>query len=114
MPYIVIKPHRASYKEVLIAPKGTRLSFERRESEWDGWLWCTDPSDKSGIAGWVPESWVATDGNSCTLLRDYSTAELTVIEGETVDGDIIESGWVWVRNSYGEQGWVPLECLRMI
>jgi hypothetical protein len=111
MPYLVIKPHRASYKEVLNTPKGSYLKFERRDSEWPGWLWC---ADKSGLAGWIPESWVTIDGDHCTLLRDYSTAELTVIEGETVSGDTIESGWVWVENCFGESGWVPLECLSPI
>ena len=108
MRYRVIKPHKASYSEILTARTGDRLVFERRQSKWAGWIWCISPDGK---AGWAPESWVAIEGDTCRLLRDYSTAELMVVLGETVEGDVVESGWMWVSNSRGEYGWVPAECL---
>jgi len=109
MRYRVIKPHKASYSETLTARAGDMLAFERRPTEWPGWIWCISPDGKTG---WVPESWVVIEGGTCRLLRDYSTAELSADIGETVEGDLIESGWVWVRNQDGEHGWVPLECLK--
>jgi hypothetical protein len=108
MKYLVIKPHRPSYREILSASKGAKLQFERKPTEWPGWLWCVDSVGKSG---WVPESWVEIDRDTCTMLCDYSTRELTVNIGEFVDGEIIESGWIWIINKSGEKGWVPLECL---
>jgi hypothetical protein len=109
--YIITKPHKASYPEALIAAKGSRLSFERKPTEWAGWLWCIDSAGKSG---WVPESWVNIDGDHCTLIRDYSTAELTINIGDIVNGDVIESGWVWVQNQKGDFGWVPLNCVEPV
>ena len=41
--------------------------LRRRETEWPGWIWCTNDSGKST---WVPESWVQIDGDSCVLRRD--------------------------------------------
>ena len=111
MRYLTTKPRIASYPDALIAAKGSRLSFERKPTEWAGWLWCTD---LSGKFGWVPESWVDINGDQCTLIRYYSTAELTVGVGDIVDGDITESGWAWVKNQNDKQGWVPLDCLKKI
>jgi hypothetical protein len=111
MKYRVIKPHTASYTEVITARAGDRLAFERRPSEWPGWIWCIAPDGKTG---WVPESWVEIEGNACRLRSDYSTAELTVNAGEIVEGDIIESGWAWVKNQNGEWGWVPMVCLELV
>lgn len=108
MKYKVIKPHQQSFKEILFFPKGAKLQFERKPTEWPGWLWCVD---SVGNSGWVPESWVDIDRDTCTLLRDYNTAELTIKIGEFVDGEIIESGWILILNQSGEKGWVPLECL---
>ena len=109
MHYIVIKSHTASYSEALIASKGRRLRFERKPTEWQGWLWCTAADGKTG---WVPESWVEIEDETCTLLRDYTTAELTVAVGEHLEGEIIESGWLWARTEPGAWGWVPMECVR--
>lgn len=41
--------------------------LQRRETDWPGWIWCTNDSGKST---WVPESWVQIDGDSCVLRRD--------------------------------------------
>jgi hypothetical protein len=110
MRYRVIKSHKASYSEILTATRGGQLAFERRPSEWPGWIWCIAPEGKSG---WVPESWVEIEGGTCRLSRDYSTAELTVDTGEMVDGEIVESGWIWAKNQMGQSGWVPSECLEL-
>lgn len=111
MIYLVIQPHQTFDQEALQALAGAKLRFERKPTKWAGWLWCTDAAGKSG---WAPESWVAIDGDTCTLLRNYSAAELTLNIGDYVDGDIIESGWIWVQNRNGDSGWVPLECLSPI
>jgi hypothetical protein len=104
----VIKPHRAAFQKPLTARKGERLTFERRRSEWEGWLWCTA---RSGESGWVPESWVELEAESCILLRDYTAFELSVQCGELLTADLLESGWLWANKENGESGWVPLENL---
>jgi hypothetical protein len=107
-PVRVIKAHRSAFTDPLIAHQGDQLRFERRETEWPGWIWCTDPS---GQAGWVPENWVELNTGFCTLQRDYVATELSVQEGATVAVEWVESGWAWVTTEKGERGWVPLENL---
>lgn len=106
--YRVTKPFVTSFPDPLVARAGTRLRFERKESEWEGWLWCWDPSGRSG---WVPESWLSLDDGTCVLQRDYTAHELSVTEGELVTGMFPESGWVFGVKANGEQGWVPLSHL---
>jgi uncharacterized protein YgiM (DUF1202 family) len=106
--YRVNQCYESSFDEPLVVCKGERLEFERRDSRWAGWIWCTSGSGKTG---WVPESWVRIEGNSCVMKRDYSAVELTVREGEKLSTELIESGWIWVENSVGRSGWVPLDHL---
>jgi uncharacterized protein CbrC (UPF0167 family) len=84
------------------------VRFERRPTEWPGWLWC---ERGDGVSGWAPESWVVIEGGSCRFLRDYDATELAVEAGERVEVEFEESGWAWVRKEDGERGWLPRECL---
>jgi hypothetical protein len=104
----VVKPYDTPYSDPLIARKGERLGFERRESEWEGWLWCTGTS---GQSSWVPESWVQIQGSFCVLTRDYNAAELSVGTGQTIHAEYLESGWAWATTDSGASGWVPLSHL---
>ena len=106
--YRVIEPYETPFSDPLEVSAGTRLRFERRESEWKGWLWCSDPS---GQTGWVPETWLTLDKGSCTLKRHYAAKELSVAAGELITADFVESEWVFGSRSSGEQGWVPLNHL---
>ena len=108
MRYRVTKSHKPEKSPPLMLGPGQHVRFERRPTEWKGWLWCTT---ETGERGWVPEAWVKIDGDICIALREYCSAELEVRVGQEVLGDIIESGWVQVRNDEGAVGWVPLECL---
>jgi len=107
----VIKPHQPSDADALTARKREHLSFERRETEWPGWIWGTN---MAGRGGWVPENWVEIDGGSCVMKRDYNATELSVEVGEVLTVEFEESGWAWVTKEGGESGWVPLEHLGRI
>lgn len=104
----VIKAHESADPDPWIVRKGDRLGFERRETEWAGWIWCTDNSGKSA---WVPENWVQIEGDSCVMKRDYNGTELAVDVGEVVTVEFEESAWAWVTRESGERGWVPLDNL---
>ena len=106
--YRVVKPHRVEGSEPLVVHQGERLVFERRETEWSGWIWCVS---RSGRSGWVPERWVQIEGKVCVMRRDYDSTELPVNAGETFTATLVESGWAWGTTSDGRTGWVPLECL---
>jgi hypothetical protein len=104
----VIKPHRPESEDWVSLKKGAKLRFERRPTEWEGWIWC---SSSEGRTAWVPESWVNLEGAVCVMVKDYVSREISVDTGDEVDSEFGESGWAWVRTAAGEEGWVPLECL---
>lgn len=104
----VIRAYQASTSDPLLVRKGDILSAGDKTSEWPGWIWCTDPSGKSG---WVPENYVSRTGDTCMMLRDYDATELTVESGERLTILDRESGWAWCVNHQDRKGWIPLEHL---
>ena len=87
------------------------MAVGEKESEWPGWVWCTN---RAGKSRWVPEEYIERTGNSCVMLRDHEAAELSVTVGEvlTITGEE-ESDWVWCANQAGQSGWVPLGNVSM-
>jgi hypothetical protein len=106
--YRVISDYQAAYPDPLVITAGEELTIAVKESEWRGWLWCTN---QSGDSRWVPEAYVRRQGNVCIALRDYDAAELSVRAGEELVGDREESGWIWCTNRAGQSGWVPAQNL---
>jgi hypothetical protein len=106
--YRVIADHDAAYPEPLTLRAGERVRYERRETEWKGWLWCTSDA---GMTGGVPDAWLELDGPVAVARRDYCARELTVRPGTVLTGSLIESGWLWVTTEAGATGWVPLSVL---
>lgn len=104
----VVKEYAGTCLFPLNGRRGERLKFERRETEWEGWLWCTS---SSGRSGWVPESWLDLEDETGVLRRDYDAVELTVTPGEVLTASQFESGWAWATRENGERGWVPLDRL---
>ena len=102
--YRVIADYQSPYMEPFFIPKGERLQIGERDSDWPGWVWCTNAE---GISRWVPESYIHRDGNKGQAVRDYEATELSVKVGEQLTGEQEESGWVWCTNQAGLSGWVP-------
>jgi uncharacterized protein YgiM (DUF1202 family) len=96
--------YRSAYPEPLKLKRGEKVELGKRVSEWSGWVWC---EDKSGKAGWVPESYLQIRGNCGILLSDYDATELSVKRGEELMILKEQSGWLWCQNRKGDYGWVP-------
>jgi uncharacterized protein YgiM (DUF1202 family) len=108
----VITAYQTPYPDGMTIRAGEALTIEDRESEWAGWIWCTNGD---GESAWVPENYVERKGNSGAALRDYSARELSVAVGEElVMSQLEESGWVWCTNQKGESGWVPLDNIEQM
>ena len=103
-----IAEYRSADDDPLHVCAGYELTISERESEWQGWLWCTDQSGKSG---WVPELYIERRGETGVMLCDYDATELSVRAGEELLAGVEESGWVWCTNREGLSGWVPAEML---
>jgi uncharacterized protein YgiM (DUF1202 family) len=90
--------------------KGEMVQVGRHDTEWPGWVWCTDAA---GESRWVPEAYLRRDGEAGRMLRDYEATELPVKTGEAVTAWHMESGWLWCTNQAGQSGWVPLDKLQI-
>ncbi|MGD2252543.1 MAG: SH3 domain-containing protein [Anaerolineales bacterium] len=108
MKYVAIGNHIPEATGVLHAIRGDELNYERRETIYEGWIWCTD---RNGTQAWVPEAFVRIEGNRCYLIRDYVSQEMAIEVGDVLDVIEIESKWAWASNKEGEFGWVPMDCL---
>jgi hypothetical protein len=109
--YRVVRVHAPECAEHLVLKKGDVVAFDRRQTDWEGWLWCSRPT---GESGWVPEAWVRIEGDKCILQGDYNALELTVQPGEALEAVLTESGWLLAVSSKGATGWVPLECVEVV
>ncbi len=107
----VIEDYESPYTDPLIITKGETLTIGEKESEWLGWIWCTN---KFGESRWVPEKYLEIDRNMCKLLQDYNATELTITVGEELIIEKEEAEWFWVTNQQGKSGWVPIKHVKII
>lgn len=107
----VIEEYKSPYTDPLIINKGEILSIGEKESEWSGWIWCTN---KFGKSRWVPENYLEINGNKAKMSRDYNATELSVNVGEELDIQEEEAEWYWVINQQGKSGWVPIKNVKII
>ncbi len=106
--YRVVRAHAPDCADSLTLKKGDTVAFERRKTNWEGWLWCSKPT---GESGWVPEPWVRIEGATAILKRDYDAFELTIRPGTRLEAVLAVSGWLLAVSSEGTTGWVPLDCV---
>lgn len=104
----VVSDYQSAYPDPLIISAEDRLRVSDRKSEWPGWLWCTT---RQGKSRWVPQSYLAREGDMALVLEDYDATELSVRAGEDLAATKEESGWLWCTNQRGQSGWVPAENL---
>ena len=106
--YRVVTAYRSAYPEPFVVRAGESLTAGEKESEWPGWVWCTD---RHGDSRWVPEEYLRKQGEKLIALRDYDATELTVCAGQELTARDQVSGWTWCTNREGRSGWVPADCL---
>jgi hypothetical protein len=105
---VVVAEYQAAYPDPLVMRAGEVLAIGEKESEWGGWLWCTN---QQGASRWVPEAFVEQRGATCVMLRDYDATELSVHVGEELVVEQETADWFWCTNCRGQSGWVPKENL---
>ncbi len=101
----VIRAHISSDPDPVRFVPGDVLSVGQHDQQWRSYVWCTD---RSGHAGWVPDSYLEMSGaHEATGLRAYDATELTVGPGELLDMLEEAGGWLRCRSSSGHEGCVP-------
>ncbi|MFX1572771.1 MAG: SH3 domain-containing protein [Promethearchaeota archaeon] len=108
--YLVIEDYDSDYTEPLVITKGEVLIIGEKESEWSGWIWCTN---KFGISRWVPAKYLEIRGKTCKMEQDYEATELSVKIGELLIAEKEEADWIWATNEKGKRGWVPLRNVKI-
>ncbi len=88
---LVVAGYETQYPDPLTMSLGDDLKIlKRNESEWPGWVFC---ESKTGKQGWVPERSIKIDGDNAVGQQSYVAREVTVMEGEIVRIENVESGW---------------------
>jgi hypothetical protein len=107
----VIKAYQQPYPDPIKVRAGDRVFPDAaRESEWAGWVWCTD---ENGKGGWTPQAWLKQEGGGWRVTRDFDAIELTVHSGDVVIVELAESGFLWVKTTDGRWGWVPVSHVQL-
>ncbi|MFX0040350.1 MAG: SH3 domain-containing protein [Promethearchaeota archaeon] len=107
----VIKDYNSPYTEPLFFKKSEIVSIGEKDSEWSGWIWCTN---KLGNSRWIPENYLEIHGDKGILKRDYNAVELNAQIGEEYLIKEEEAEWYWVVNQEGKSGWVPIKNVQKI
>src|SRR3989338_8343985 len=109
----VIKDYTSAYPNPIKLKKGDPLiSFEEKETQWQGWLWC---KNQNHIQGWVPKSYVdIKNETSATLLKDYDATELTVKKDTFLTVILEEGGWLWCVSPSNKRGWITKENISVV
>ena len=109
---LVVSGYETQYPDPLTMNAGDGLKIiKRRDDDWPGWVFC---ESKGGRQGWVPENSIKIDGDAAVAQKTYVAREVTVMEGEIVRIENVESGWAWVTNMTDQTGWVPLKNLKIV
>jgi uncharacterized protein YgiM (DUF1202 family) len=61
----------------------------------------------------VPARHIDAGSGPALMLAPYDTTELTIAAGELLTVLVTDdpSGWTWVRNALGREGWVPNDTI---
>jgi hypothetical protein len=109
---LVVVSYDKQYPDPLTMETGDELRIvKRKDDEWPGRVFC---ESQSGKQGWVPENSIRIDADSAVAQQSYEAREVSVMEGEIVRIEKVESGWAWVTNMTNETGWVPLKNLKIV
>lgn len=109
---LVVASYETQFPDPLSMDAGDKLKvLQRTDSEWPGWVFC---ESSNGKKGWVPEKSLAIDADGAVGQESYVAREVSVMEGEIVRIEKVESGWAWVTNMTNETGWVPLKNLKIV
>lgn len=111
--YIVTQEYENSNADPIVLEEGDMVRLGQRSDDngpWANWIYCL--SGRTGKTGWTPVQILQIDGETGIATTDYTAKEMTVVVGDIVCGNQDLNGWLWcVRESDGESGWVPKNCL---
>ncbi len=91
---------------------GQQVQAGQQDTGWPAFVFITT----SDGAGWVPRRHLDTSSAPAVVTIAYDTTGLATTAGEelTLINQDDPSGWAWVRNAAGRQGWVALRTVEPV
>lgn len=112
--YTVIKAYECENEDPIRLIQGDTVQVGERSNDdgpWPNWIYCI--SDRTKKEGWTPIQLLEIKDKVGIAIMDYDAKEMTVYEGDKLEGSTKLNGWIWCRRcSNQEEGWVPKECLK--
>ena len=91
---------------------GQQVQAGQQDTDWPAFVFITTDDG----AGWVPGRHLDTSSDPAVVITGYNTTELATTAGEELNliNQDDPSGWAWVRNAAGREGWVPLRTVEPV
>jgi len=101
--------HTIPHRPPINVRPGQPVRAGQRDAEWPAFVFVTTDDG----SGWVPERYLDTSSDPAVVIISYDTTELATAAGDelTLIKQDDPSGWAWVRNTAGQEGWVPLRTV---
>jgi hypothetical protein len=99
------RAHEVPSRPPIRVGEGQHVEVGERDTTWPAFVFITTEDG----SGWAPSRHIDTSSDPPVMLASYDTTELPASAGDvlTVLAHDELSGWTWVRNSRGQEGWVP-------
>ena len=107
-----VKAHAIPGRPPIRVTPGQNVQAGEHGTTWPAFVFVT-ANDGSG---WVPARHIDASSEPAVVLAPYDTTELATIVGEPLTVLVIDdpSGWAWVRNALGREGWVPSDTIEPV
>ena len=92
---IATQRHISKYPNPIKFQKGDNLSFGKKDTEFEGWIWVID-NDKN--EGWAPTQFLYfLSDDEGIAIQDYCAIELDVNPGDELELIYVLNEWGWVK-----------------
>ncbi len=107
-----VKAHEIPGRPPIQVAVGQNVQVGGQDTTWPAFVFVT--TDEG--SGWVPARHIDAGSEPAVMLGPYDTTELATAVGELLTVLVIDdpSGWVWVRNAVGREGWVPSNTIEPV
>jgi hypothetical protein len=107
-----VKAHAIPGRSPIRVTPGQSVQVGEQDSTWPAFAFVTTEDG----SGWVPARYIDARSEPAVVLAPYDTTELATAAGELLTVLVIDdpSGWTWVRNALGREGWVPNDTIEPV
>jgi hypothetical protein len=107
-----VKAHEIPGRLPIQVAVGQSVQVGSQDTTWPAFVFVTTDNG----SGWVPARHIDAGSGPAVMLVPYDTTELATAVGELLTVLVIDnpSGWTWVRNALGGEGWVPSDTIEPI